>query len=155
MMACDFVCQNVKPFFSCLGQMIPIDGVLSVIQLSLVVYLSWFRHVTLEFSSVSVIQGSKGVKNTVCRPSRLSFHPAVSTDSKIAFKLNEHPRWNENCFQSKSIPTWPMNSGSIEFHPVLSWIGRIFNNVLQEFWQYWHRVWLLPFQITQTSASDS
>ena len=44
------------------------------------------------FSSVSFHQRSRGVKHTVCRPSRHSFLPAMSPAFKIDFKLNEHPR---------------------------------------------------------------
>ena len=47
-------------FFRCLGKMDPIDGVMSAFPLSL----------------VSSHQRSRRVKNTVCRPSRLSFLPA-------------------------------------------------------------------------------
>ena len=49
MMACDFVCQHVFAFFLCLEQMDPVHGVLSGFALSLVVYFSWFRHVTWDF----------------------------------------------------------------------------------------------------------
>ena len=66
---------------------------------------------------------------------------------KIDYKLNEHPRWNRNCFHLQGKGTWPINAGSIKSSPVCPWIARMYNKVLQELWQYWYRVLLLPFQI--------
>ena len=71
----------------------------------------------------------------------------MSPSSKIDFELNEHPRWNKNCFHLKRLATWHINSGSIKFPPVCPWIARMYNKVPQEFWQYWNRVFMLPFQI--------
>ena len=141
-----FCLPKCKTFFLCRGQMNPIHGVLSAFPLGLVVYLSRFRHVTLEIFFNLVSSGVQGVKKTVFRPSRLSFPLAIGPRSQD-WQQVEHLRWNKNCFQLKSMATWPINSGSTKSRAACPWIARIHNKVLQEFWQFWNRVLLLPFQI--------
>ena len=96
-------------------------------------------------SSVSSLQGSNGVKNTVCRPCFLSFSSSdecrvldwlyIQWTSTMKFELFSF-RWNSDMtHQSKAI-TSP---------PGCPWIARTYNRSSQEFLQYWSRVLLRPF----------
>ena len=147
MMACDFVCHNVTSFSCAMAKWIQRRRLARVsTQCCSALFLVSTCHLGIFFFNL-ISQGSWWVKNTVCRPSRF-FPPVMSPASKIDFKLNEHPRrTKKKKIRLKGIATWPINSGSIKFPPVCPWKARIYNKVLQEFWQYWNGVLLLPFQI--------
>ena len=91
-MACDVVYQDVMYVFPVLWP----DGsntrrLVRVSTQSLYCTFLGFDVSPWSVSSISVPQGSRRVKNNVCRPSQLSFLPKMSPASKIDFKLNEHP----------------------------------------------------------------
>ena len=95
-MARDLVCQIFRSLFLCVGQMHPADGVLRVFPPSGELFSDLIGHhrILLQSHPRDLMEW----KNTVCRPSLLSFPPAMSPASRIDFTLNEHARWNRQSF---------------------------------------------------------